>query len=423
MTLSRERAKLAVVIGLALLTFGAASALAHQPADKATPADAAQPQAKPADERREADAIDWDRARNLMRRFRAGEKLSDDERAYLDRAREQRRRQQRPNADRPAAQPGSPAQGESTGMTPLTDLPADAAYKGFDGGLYGRGRNAPPDALLASARRAAAMVQPLDADGKPSPAGRIALISVGMSNTTQEFSTFVRQAQSDPAKSGRVILVDGAQGGRDAADWADPDAGVRPDRPSVWGVLDERLGRAGVTAAQVQVAWIKQARRSPAALGAFPAHAKALEGDLAKIVRRLRSAFPNLRLVYLSSRTYAGYAVSQLNPEPYAFESAFSVRWLIEKQLPAAAPPDAGDAQAAPALDPPILLWGPYLWADGVKGRTIDGLSYTRDDFARDGTHPSDSGRRKVADLLLGFFKTDPTARPWFAAGRAEGQP
>jgi lysophospholipase L1-like esterase len=62
----------------------------------------------------------------------------------------------------------------------------------------------------------------------------------------------------------------------------------------------------------------------------------------------------------------------------------------------------------------PLLLWGPYLWADGEKGRKIDHLVWKPEDLAGDGTHPSDSGRRKVAGLLLGFMKTDPTAKMWF---------
>ncbi len=35
-------------------------------------------------------------------------------------------------------------------------------------------------------------------------------------------------------------------------------------------------------------------------------------------------------------------------------------------------------------------------------------------DLNDDGTHPSETGRRKVALMLLDFLKTDSTARPWF---------
>ncbi len=61
-----------------------------------------------------------------------------------------------------------------------------------------------------------------------------------------------------------------------------------------------------------------------------------------------------------------------------------------------------------------MLLWGPYLWADGQKGRKSDSLLWKPEDFGGDGTHPSPSGPRKTAGLLLRFFKTDPTARIWF---------
>ena len=46
--------------------------------------------------------------------------------------------------------------------------------------------------------------------------------------------------------------------------------------------------------------------------------------------------------------------------------------------------------------------------------RKEDGLTWVRSDLAGDGVHPSDSGRRKVADLLLEFFTTDPLAKGWF---------
>ena len=55
----------------------------------------------------------------------------------------------------------------------------------------------------------------------------------------------------------------------------------------------------------------------------------------------------------------------------------------------------------------PLLLWGPYLWADGITPRLSGGLVWMREDLANDGTHPSISGRDKVARMLLEFFKTD----------------
>jgi lysophospholipase L1-like esterase len=63
-------------------------------------------------------------------------------------------------------------------------------------------------------------------------------------------------------------------------------------------------------------------------------------------------------------------------------------------------------------------LWGPYLWADGTTPRKSDGLVWERKDLGGDGTHPSDSGRQKVAELLLKFFTSDAGAKSWFMKGQ-----
>ncbi len=354
--------------------------------------------------RAEEKPIDWERARELYRREQRGETLTEEEKAYLERAKSER--QQRTSSNEP------PAPRETTGLVPLTEM-GEGLYKEQTGGLYGGGLNVPPEAHALAAREQTALIQPLDANGVPSETGTIVLISLGMSNTTQEFSTFKKLADADPNKLRRVMLVDCAQGGQAAREWAIAEEEPTEDnRRSPWVVMDQRLERAGVTALQVQVVWLKQAQKMPAALGAFPAHAESLRDDVAVILRRLKARFPNLGVAYLSSRIYAGYATTALNPEPYAYESAFSVRWLIEAQI-------AGDREMN--YDPlkgevkaPLLLWGPYLWADGITPRLSDGLVWMREDLAKDGTHPSISGRDKVARMLLEFFKTDANTKRWF---------
>jgi len=303
-----------------------------------------------------------------------------------------------------------PAAKAETGLVPLTEL-EKGDYKGESGGLYGNGQNTPLADHLKAAQAEAAKVQPLDAEGKPAADGKIALVSIGMSNTSQEFARFKEVADADPEKSPRVVVVNGAQGGQDAAAWANPEP-LAQGRPDVWGVLETRLKEAGVAPAQVQVIWLKQALIQPARLGQFPDHARKIEEDVIPALNRLKARYPNLRIAYLSSRIYAGYATTALNPEPYAYEGAFAVRWLIQAQIKGDPRlnylPERGEVKA------PLLLWGPYLWGDGVKPRKADGLVWKREDLGPDGTHPSDSGRQKVADLLLTFFKTDATARPWF---------
>jgi hypothetical protein len=270
----------------------------------------------------------------------------------------------------------------STGLVPLTDL-GRRRYRGYRGGLYPNVRNRPSPAYLRLGTAAARRVRPIN--------GKVVLLSIGMSNTTAEFSTFKRLADRDARKSASVVVVDGAQGGADAETIKVADA-------PYWQFVDERLAAVDATADQVQAVWLKEAiagedRR-------FPRDARALQADLRAIVVILRARFPNLRLVYLSSRTYAGYAITGLNPEPHAYQSAFAVRWLINDRM-------------LGKLKGPWLGWGPYLWTDGLRGRR-DGLVWACEDVGQDGTHPSRTGAQKVANLLLQFFRNDPTARPWY---------
>ena len=368
--------------------------------------DPQRPKAEPATR---ADAIDFERARQLMQRRNRGEKLSAEDEAYLNKAIAARKmRQPQPGKGRPVGRPQI-AQVEKTGFKPLTEMTAEDHYKEQDGGLYGSGRNTPPAELQKVAESELAKIVPLDKDGKPAADGTIGFISISMSNATQEFSTFKRIADRDAAKSPRVTIVDCAQGGQAMAEWVDPSA-----RP--WEVANQRLSDAGVSPQQVQVAWVKLANKGPR--GDLREHGTKLQEDTTAVVQNAKAKFPNLRIVYLGSRIYGGYTAGMLNPEPYAYESAFVCRWLIQDQMKGSAALNH-DAAKGP-VKAPLLLWGPYFWGDGVTPRKSDGLVWQRDDLGADGTHPSDSGREKVARMLLEFCKNDPLAKPWFtaAAGR-----
>ena len=286
-------------------------------------------------------------------------------------------------------------------LTPLTDFVAGQTYKGESGGLYGSNKNAPPRSHASAALVAATSIVPRDALGAPSSTGRIALVSIGMSNTTQEFSTFIQVASGQ--YSPKLTLVDGAQGGQTAHQWA--------TNQNTWNVLTQRLTSAGISDPQVQAVWVKLAQSNPASLGAYPAHADNLRADTAIVMRMLKQRFVNLRIAYVSSRIYAGYATTQLNPEPYAYESAFAMRRLILDQI--GGDPGLNYNPFAGPVVAPVILWGPYLWANGPAGRLIDNLVWLQPDFAADGTHPSTSGRTKVANLLLAFFQNEPTSK-WF---------
>ncbi|MCX6145556.1 MAG: T9SS type A sorting domain-containing protein [Ignavibacteriales bacterium] len=301
----------------------------------------------------------------------------------------------------------SSAQNTSVGLKPMNELQGDW-YKGFQGGLYPNGQNVRPRAHDSAGRAFAQLIKPLDTRGSGDLTnGKIVLLSIGMSNTTQEFSVFKQIADTDRAKNPRLAIVDGAQGGQTAAIISSPSA-------NFWTVVDQRLTASGVTRMQVQVVWIKEADANPTQ--AFPTHAMTLQHELETIARIVKSLYPNVRVAYVSSRTYAGYATTSLNPEPFAHESGFSVKWMIEKQIGG----DTSLAYGGSFARSPWLAWGPYLWVDGTTQRS-DGLVWQATDTQSDGTHPSASGCLKVATLLLNFFKSDPTASSWFLKTPATG--
>jgi hypothetical protein len=272
----------------------------------------------------------------------------------------------------------------ATGLVPLTDM-GKRRYKGQRGGLYPNGSNQPPRTYLRQGLAAAKRVHPIN--------GRIVVLSIGMSMATQEFRAFMRSAAGDSSINPTVKLVDGAIGSWDARRISKPTAGY-------WPAVDGRLAAAGAARREVQAVWLKEAIAGEDRQ--FPKDANALRANLSSIARILPRRFPNLRLIYTSSRIYGGYAVTALNPEPAAYDSGYAVRGLIQNRMQG-------------KLKGPWIGWGPYLWADGLRARS-DGLTWTCDDVRKDGTNPSAAGAAKVARLLLQFFKSDPTAKNWFLA-------
>ncbi|HEV8094368.1 MAG TPA: hypothetical protein VGP71_01495 [Burkholderiales bacterium] len=304
-----------------------------------------------------------------------------------------------------SSQPLSP---DHAALKPLDEL-GTSEFQGSVGGLYPQGQNARPKRHEDGGLRLAAQVQPRDTDGAPDPAGKIVLLSIGISNASQASQGFESLLAAYRGKNPRLLFVNGAGGMTQEAlrNPDDRDSGAR-----YWADVDRRLRQAGATRAQVQAIWIKVALVAPDE--GFPEYAKRLQSVLTRVVQILAQRFPNAKLAYLSSRTYGGFAKTPLNPEPYAYESGFSVKWLIEEQL--RGNPDLNYDAAKGTVKSPWLSWGPYLWANGENKRAADGLSWEAADFSDDGTHLSAAGQRKVGQLLLDFFKSDSTTAGWFNA-------
>jgi hypothetical protein len=329
------------------------------------------------------------------------------------------------------------------GATPLTDFTGGQLYlKKFSGYLY-NGSNTMPPAHDADGRNIAQQIQPLDVNGHPSATGKIGVVGIGMQNWTLELCTpntpfngclpytFTDDAAKLAGVNPRTVLVDCAQGGNYASDWENPGS-------SAWKTCLNRMAARTykVTPAQVQVVLWKEIDAYPkvslnklsgATCPAVPVvgvdpDACVYEAAMASVARTVKSQFPNAQQMFLHSRTYAGFATSHENSEPYAYEYGFSNKWLIQAQISQLAgggiDPLAGDLSYTAA---PWLAWGPYFWASGTTPRS-DGQVWVGGDFEADGTHISDCtfygitcGVKKIANLMINFYSTSPYST-WFMA-------
>jgi hypothetical protein len=367
------------------------------------------------------DTIDRNRVKELYERSRRGDTLTPEDQKYLDRALRALKAKGNPRPESPRAAPGrwektiyvgpvkqlleERREQQAVGYKPLTEMSAADKHFGEDGGLYGGGRNEPPAAHQRAAQEALKQVTPLDRRGRPSEGGKVVFVCLGMSNTGAVFFRFQEKVDRDPAKPAHLVLVNCCWSAG-ASSWA-TDGGT-------WTRALDRLKQAGVAPEQVQVAWVKHAEPFPEPEKNRLGHARLLHANLMTGLQLAKKKFPNLRVAYLSSRTYGGYAVNGVrlvNPEPFAYESAFAVRWTIQEQVKGG-PALNYDAKKG-AVAAPVLLWGPYLWADGATPRK-DGLTWKRSDYFKDGLHPDASGQQKAVEQMIRFFKNDPNARSWF---------
>ena len=186
---------------------------------------------------------------------------------------------------------------------------------------------------------------------------------------------------------------------------------VRDPTSPYWTTVDQRVATAGLSPEQVQVIFLEEMRHDSPFPG-FPLHAQWLLADLRDIVRLCQDRYPNLKVAFVHSVLYAGYANVSFPTEPRAFEQGFSYKWLIEEQI--AGDPRLNFDPLRGPVEAPVLLWGPYIWTFGGQPR-LDGVAFPPSDFEPDGLHPSASGEDKVADLIEDFIALSSTASRLFA--------
>lgn len=289
----------------------------------------------------------------------------------------------------------------SIGQLPLNDF-AGGTYHGVEGGLYPGATNECPAAHLDAGRAIARSIEPLGADGSPDSGGVIGVVSIGFSFCYSTFDALQDAVVGDGRLAPEVTLVNCADGQQNLDVIDDPGA-------DYWTVtVPARLKRAGITAAQVQVAWFMDGVTTQ--YKPFPDHVDATADLWAAALRNLKSLFPNLRQCFLSSVHYQGYSITAPSSEPFYFEQGFAVREVIARQI-AGDPALEYDASRGPVVAP-WISWGPYLWTDGVEPRA-DGLRMYCSDYWTDGSHPNDVGSARLAEPLRHFLEADRACTRW----------
>ena len=310
----------------------------------------------------------------------------------------------------------------------------------FQGNLYENGSNDVPLDYDIYGQSVTNSITPLDSGGNPSTNGKIVLISIGMSNTAMEWcgdgqsctsvasdnNSFMAKAAADSAVNHTTLkILNGAMGGMSAETWVCATGSCEIQTNQYDKVKDNVLTPAGMTEAQVQVIWAKVADKKDLTYSLPDSRADAyrLEANQGSMLRAMKTRYPNLKIVVFSSRIYGGYAgtatqgVTSSKPmEPYAYESNFATKWVIQAKIDqwrnGMVDPQVGDLSSIP-----FVVWDTdtYLWGNSnANPMGSQALSWVSTDYNDDKIHPNSMGINKVASRLLTYFKTSPYTSSWF---------
>ncbi len=305
----------------------------------------------------------------------------------------------------------------TTDKIPINDL-GTGFFMGYQGGLYPGGTNVIPLLHKQAGNNIGKSIKPLNEDGVVDfENGQVVFAAFGASTAGNTFNTFKATVQAVPGIYNPCLkFVNLCMGGKGL------ETMVPPGNKYYWDyIADSLTADGGVTAKQVQIAWIKTASKDDS-VPEFPLQADSVYSKYIRSIMRMKDTFPNLKLLYISSHAYGGYSSefsdnADLAGEPAAYYGGFAVKWVVGAQI-------SGDPNlvfSGPATEAPWINWGPYFWADGITPRVSDGLTWICSDFDPEGGgfHLSEEGKQKEADMMIDNFYAGTSSRKWFRAGPA----
>lgn len=222
--------------------------------------------------------------------------------------------------------------------------------------------------------------------------GVIGVVCIGMSNANQECEDFMQKMEAG-AFAGQinpqVRFVNCAVPGNAIERWNDP------AHEKLWRQCERKILQAGLRPEQMRVVWHKAADMftTDASGAAYPPYPDPnadyfhFYANLTTFASLLREKLPSVQAVYVSSRSYGGFADKASRSEPHSYEEGLALnQWLKDHLM----------------VNGVWYGWGPYLWApDCASGLTNgSGVCYERSDYQGDGIHPAQGARDKISQLL-----------------------
>lgn len=275
-----------------------------------------------------------------------------------------------------------PVQNEAATATPVgaadssIPVPLDVGtgtYKGLSLGLY---ENA-----------IAPTVTPVE--------GVIGLVCIGMSNAKQECDDFISKLVGEWAGqvNPQLRVVNCAVPGNAIERWNDP------AYDKLWNGCERKIQQAGLHPDQIRVVWHKAANMftTDANGTALPPYPDSNSDyfhfyeNLTTFAARLHEKLPSVQAVYVTSRSYGGFASKDSRGEPHSYEEGLALnQWLKDH----------------PVVDGVWYGWGPYIWAPDCAAGMVNGsgVCYEREDFRADGIHPEQGARDKISQMLHARF-------------------
>ncbi len=301
---------------------------------------------------------------------------------------------------------------DSTGKIPIVDLLSDF-YNGRQGGLYPGGFNTMPAAHADSGIAIAGNLLPINFDGDIDTVyGKMVMLGLGSSSAGRSFNKMLSQYEDNGYGDSCFRIVNGCIDAYGLEDMISDDAD-----DNYYKDVNDFLQAANLKKKQVRIIWLMAPDYSDSLI-TESAYIDTLTERYVSVMRRLKSEFINLELLYISGLQYGGYTDTlHVNApflaEPVPYLTDFAIKAAIERQI-------GGDsllAYSGDDIEAAWTAWGPNFWADGKNLRAWDDLRWmcpSDYDTAEDGFFLSGSGQQKVGGRIFDFFAADATAAPWF---------